>query len=59
MDNKTMPGLAGETVRLAAVNPEVDSEPMAAWSRDPELLRNFNTSAARHWTPRSMREITA
>ena len=50
--------LRGEMVRLAAENPEADSEAMAAWSRDPELLRMFDTRPARHWTPRGMTEIT-
>ena len=50
--------LRGEMVPLAAANPEADSEAMAAWSRDPELLRMFDTRPARHWTPRGMTEIT-
>jgi RimJ/RimL family protein N-acetyltransferase len=50
--------LHGETVRLAALNAEADSEAMAAWSRDPELLRMLNTSPARHWTPRAAKENT-
>jgi RimJ/RimL family protein N-acetyltransferase len=51
-------GLQGERMRLAAVNPEIDSEAMASWSRDPELLRMFMTAPARHWTPRGMKETT-
>ena len=50
--------LRGETVRLAASNPETDSETIAAWSRDPELLRMFDTRPARHWTARGMTAIT-
>ena len=50
--------LQGETVRLAAVNAETDSEAMAAWSRDPELWRNLDTRPARHWTTRGMKELT-
>jgi RimJ/RimL family protein N-acetyltransferase len=60
MDNKPVEAslLRGEKVRLAAANAETDSEAMAAWSRDPELLRMFDTQPARHWTPRGMTELT-
>jgi RimJ/RimL family protein N-acetyltransferase len=60
MENKPMDSslLRGETVRLAAANPETDSEAVAAWSRDAELLRMFDTRPARHWTPRGMTEVT-
>ncbi|MEP7358497.1 MAG: GNAT family protein [Anaerolineales bacterium] len=60
MDTNTAAGdsLRGQKVRLAAVNAETDSETMAAWSRDPELLRNLDTHPARHWTARTMKETT-
>jgi RimJ/RimL family protein N-acetyltransferase len=60
MENKVMESslLRGATVRLAAGNPETDSEAIAAWSRDPELLRMFDTRPARHWTARGMTAIT-
>jgi RimJ/RimL family protein N-acetyltransferase len=60
MESKSVAGslLQGESVRLAAVNAEADSEAMAAWSRDPELLQMLHTSPARHWTARGMRENT-
>ena len=50
--------LRSERVRLSAVDPDTDSETMAAWSRDPELLRNFDTRPARHWTPQGMKKTT-
>jgi RimJ/RimL family protein N-acetyltransferase len=60
MENKPMESslLHGKMVRLSAANPETDSEAIAAWSRDPELLRMFDTRPARHWTPRGMTEVT-
>jgi hypothetical protein len=60
MENKAVAGslLRGETVRLAAANPETDSKAIAAWSRDAELLRMFDTRPARHRTARGKKETT-
>ena len=54
--NKSL--LQGERVRLAAADPDRDSEAMAAWSRDSEFLRLLESQAARPWTTRGMQAVT-
>lgn len=46
----------GELVRLAAVNPEMDSKLFAKWARDTEYLRMLDTSPVRQWSEKQYKK---
>lgn len=53
----TEPALfTGERVRLAAIDGQKDADAVAAWSRNAEFLRLFDSNPARFWTVKKFRE---